>query len=84
MSLLIPVRIQILQQQTTFFCTTGGVIKQDVFSVTESATWCYPYVTWEAGAVVDGVSLLNAGASILAWRGAAWHVWCLTVLASVL
>lgn len=39
---------------------------------------------WEAGAVVGGVSLLNAGASILAWRGAAWHVWRLTVLASVL
>lgn len=27
---------------------------------------------------------MNAGASILAWRGAAWHVRCLTVLASVL
>lgn len=50
----------------------------------ESAIWRYPCVTWKTGAVVGGVSLLNTGASILAWRGAAWHVWCLTVLASVL
>lgn len=50
----------------------------------EAAIRRYPCVTWKTGAVVGGVSLLNTGASILAWRGAAWHVRCLTVLASVL
>lgn len=40
--------------------------------------------TWQAAAVVGGVSLLDAGASILAWRGAAWHVGGLAVLAGVL
>lgn len=41
-------------------------------------------VTWQAGAVIGGVSLLDAGASVLAWRGAAWRVGGLAVLASVL
>lgn len=40
--------------------------------------------TWQAAAVVGGVALLHAGPSILARRGAAWHVRGLTVLASVL
>lgn len=41
-------------------------------------------VTWEAAAVIGGVSLLDTGASVLAWWGAAWHVGGLTVLAGVL
>lgn len=41
-------------------------------------------VTWQAAAVVDGVPLLDAGASVLARRGAARHVGGLAVLASVL
>lgn len=40
--------------------------------------------TWQAAAIIDSVSLLHAGPSVLAWRGAAWHVWGLTVLAGVL
>lgn len=39
---------------------------------------------WQAATVVGGVSLLDARASILARRGAARHVGCLTVLAGVL
>lgn len=41
-------------------------------------------VTWEAATVVSGVSFLDAGASILAWWGAAWRVGGLTVFAGVL
>lgn len=40
--------------------------------------------TWKAAAVIGGVSLLHTGASIVARRGAAWHVGRLTVLAGVL
>lgn len=39
---------------------------------------------WQAAAIIGGVSLLDTGSSILAWRGAAWHVGGLTVLAGVL
>jgi len=41
-------------------------------------------VTWEAAAVIDGVSLLHTGASALARRGAARHVGRLAVSAGVL
>ena len=41
-------------------------------------------VTWKAATIVGGVSLLHAGASILAGGGAAGHVGGLTVLAPVL
>lgn len=39
---------------------------------------------WQAATIIGGVSLLDTGASVLTWRGAAWHVGALAVLASVL
>lgn len=40
--------------------------------------------TWQAGAVVGGISSLPAGSPVLAGRGVAWHVRDLAVLSNVL
>lgn len=39
--------------------------------------------TWQAGALVGGISFLDASAPIVAGRGIAWHIERLAVFASV-